>query len=638
MPYRLIPLFLLLAGLLLPPAASANEAQRRQFLEALGKVEAGDNEAEDFPALKGYVLYPYLLAAELNRAVRRSPGEYTDARVRAFLAEHGEAVFARGLRSEWLRRLASRGQWRIFLEYYPEKASEELECLAGQARIALKHAEALVAAQSLWLVGASRDKACNPVFAWLESSGQLSPELVEGRIRLAMEAGELSLISYLVKKQGGKARSRNEHWLWAYRNPRDAISRLATSGDAAMDSDMLAQVFRRLAQRERDRAAALYDKAMARGPADEQLRRQLAAFIGFRYILNREPEALDWYRRSGSVPLRDIESDWRIRSAIYAEAWQDVLVWINALEHEQQRQPRWQYWRGRALLAMNQKAEGQAALDAISGLRDFYGFLAADRLGKAYGIVDRPVAVDGKAQQRLKSRLDIQRANELRLAGMDSKGRAEWEAMLDHLSADERLQAGILAHDWGWWSRAITSYGRAGYWDDLERRFPTPHEATITREARRQKIDRAWAYAIMRSESTFVLDARSPVGALGLMQLMPATARQVARSERMRWIGTAMLFEPEHNIRLGTRYLADMLQRFNGHIAMATAAYNAGPHSVDRWQPSRTLPADIWIEAVPFGATHNYLRHVLEFTATYESRLGGKPTRLSDRLPPVRAR
>ncbi len=617
------------------PVAHADDAQRRLFVEALGKVEAGDAEAEDFAALRGYVLYPYLQAAELRRALRRSPGDYTNQRIMQFLDEHRDAAFAGSLRIAWLRRLADQGQWQVFLAYYPASAGEEMECLAATAKIRLKHEDALRAAESMWLAGKSRDKSCNPVFAWLSSSGHLTQALIDGRARLAMENGETSLVRYLAGKQQGAAKARSEHWLWAYGNPRDAISRLAASGDSRMDADMLADVFRRLTQLDRNRAALLYDKAMQRSAAGDVLRAQLAAYIGFRYILNREPEALQWYRRSGSVPLREIESEWRIRSAIYAEAWQDVQGWIDALDEAMRMQPRWQYWRGRALHALGKTAEAREILSGVSGLRDFYGFMAADRIGAAYAIVDRPVAADKELQQRLQARAEVRRAHELWKAGLSDKARAEWSVLLASLNDAEKLQAGVLADDWGWWSRAIVSYGQAGYWDDLGRRFPAPYRSVVQQEARRQGIDPHWVYAITRSESTFVRDARSPVGALGLMQLMPATGRQVASSEGMRWLGSAMLYEPEYNIRLGARYLADMLKRFNGHIAMATAAYNAGPRNVDKWKPARNLPADIWIETVPFGATHNYLRHVLEFTATYEWRLTGKPTRLADRLSPV---
>ncbi len=338
------------------------------------------------------------------------------------------------------------------------------------------------------------------------------------------------------------------------------------------------------------------------------------------------------------MPLRQVESDWRIRSAIYVEAWPQVVIWIDALPEEDRWTPRWQYWRGRALSALGDEQAGRQAYANISDQRDFYGFLAADKLGAPYGIVDRPVLLDSAVQTRLKARGDVQRARELWKAGLADKARSEWNALLNSLSAEEQLQAGILADDWGWWSRAITSYGRAGYWDDLARRFPAPYRGIFSKETKRQGIEREWALGITRSESMFARDARSPVGALGLMQLMPATARQVARSERLKWQGTGMLYDPAYNIRLGVRYLADMRKKFRGHIALATAAYNAGPQNVNKWQPARTLPADIWIEAVPFAATHNYLRHVLEFSATYEWRLSGQYTRLSQRLPPVAGR
>ena len=633
--------FLTLVFLIVPLLATnawANDAKRRRFVEALGKVEAGTTEAEDYDSLRSYVLYPYLEAAELRRTLRRGAGDYTDGRVKKFLDRHGEAAFTRGLRLVWMRGLAERSQWQTLLDYYPTKANGEQQCLAAQAKTRLGRQDAQSAAEALWLSGGLRHKSCGPVFDWLEAKGHLTQALIDGRVRMAMAAGNLKLVQTLVRKQTGKYRKRTDHWIWAYRNPRDSTSALASSGDRQMDAEMLGQVFRRLVKADRNRAAKLYDRAMANSGADQTLKQQLAAFIGFRHVLNREPEALSWYRRSGTVELRDIESDWRIRSAIYAEAWDDVLKWIAALPEDKQANPRWQYWKGRALFAKGKATEGRTAYQQINGKRDFYGFLAADKLGTNYGIVDRPVAPDESKQQALKVRGDVQRAFELWKAGLNDQARAEWSVLLDELDKDMRQQAGVLADDWGWWSIAITSYGKANYWDDLSRRFPAPHRTIYQRETQRQGIPRAWAYGITRSESMFAHDARSPVGALGLMQLMPATAKQVSRKEGLRWRGTGMLYDEARNVRLGVRYLADLKSKL-GHIALATAAYNAGPGNVQKWTPARTLPADIWIEAVPFGATHNYLRHVLEFTATYEWRLnGGKVTKLSSRLPPVKGR
>lgn len=636
MPLRLWVLTLLLGWSLL---AQAEDPRRLQFVEALGKIESGQGEAEDYPGLRDYVLYPYLESAALLRALRSTSGDYTDSRVQAFLVRHAEAPYTRTLRITWLRQLAGRDRWSLLIEHYPRQSSEEIDCLAAQAKIALKQADARVVAESLWLTGDMRHKACVPVFDWLETSGLMTQALIEGRVRLAMEQGNLRLVQSLLRKQTGVARKRSEHWEWAWRNPRDAIGKVADGGDARMDAEMFEQVFRRLALVDRGRAAALYDAAMRHAPVSAMQKQQLAAYLGFRLILNREPEALAWYRRSGNTALRPIENDWRLRAAIYAEAWADVLNWIAALPPESQAEPRWQYWKGRALTATGRFAEGQGVWRGIAGLRDYYGFLAADRLNTRYGIVDLPVQKVPAVQAALQARADTQRAFELWKAGLKDKARSEWAALLDTLDKGERLQAGILADDWGWWPMAITSYGKAGYWDDLGRRFPAPHRTLFSQETRRQGIPLTWAYAITRAESMFAHDARSPVGALGLMQLMPATAKQVARSENLRWQGTAMLYEESRNVRLGVRYLADLREKYAGHLAMATAAYNAGPGNVNKWRPARELPADIWIEAVPFGATHNYLRHVLEYMATYEWRLTGEqPTRLSALLSPVKAR
>jgi soluble lytic murein transglycosylase len=199
------------------------------------------------------------------------------------------------------------------------------------------------------------------------------------------------------------------------------------------------------------------------------------------------------------------------------------------------------------------------------------------------------------------------------------------------------LQAAAkLAERYGWHDRAIFTLARTGYWDDLELRFPLEHAALVKHNAELQGIDIAWVFAVMRQESAFMSNARSHAGAMGLMQLMPSTARQVAKNVLKTPPPRRQdLFEPDTNIALGSAYLKQMKGRLGDSAVLATAAYNAGPHRVTRWLPEETLPADIWIELVPFKETRGYLKRVLAYTVIYEKRMGRQPKRLEQRLHPV---
>ena len=230
----------------------------------------------------------------------------------------------------------------------------------------------------------------------------------------------------------------------------------------------------------------------------------------------------------------------------------------------------------------------------------------------------------------------VKRATELSALQRWVEARREWRWATADMDTQQLKAAAKLAEQLGWHDQAIFTLAKTGYWDDLELRFPMEYADLVEANANLHDIDIAWVFAVMRQESAFMDDARSHAGAMGLMQLMPATARSVARQMLKRKPPRRNeLFEPDTNIALGSAYLKQMKGKLGDSAVLATAAYNAGPHRVARWLPARTLPADIWIELLPFDETRGYLRRVLAYTVIYEKRMGRTPTRLQDRLHPV---
>jgi soluble lytic murein transglycosylase len=234
----------------------------------------------------------------------------------------------------------------------------------------------------------------------------------------------------------------------------------------------------------------------------------------------------------------------------------------------------------------------------------------------------------------------LQRAQEFHALDEDGNARREWQHSLPSLSERQLLGAAKLAHQWGWHDRAILALARAEYWDDLEARFPIRHRSQLESQARRQRLDAAWVLAVVRQESAFVEHARSPAGAVGLMQLMPATAKMMIKKTGLPRSASKRLIAPEVNIPLGTAYLRRVKEQLGDHIVLATAAYNAGPGRVRAWLPDHgTVPADVWVETVPFSETRTYLRRVLSYTVFYEKRLGRKTVvPLAKRMGVVRSR
>jgi soluble lytic murein transglycosylase len=258
--------------------------------------------------------------------------------------------------------------------------------------------------------------------------------------------------------------------------------------------------------------------------------------------------------------------------------------------------------------------------------------MAADRANLPYRLDHRPVTAADVRQAAAKP--GMQYARELYFLGRlgDAAREINWTTKTANNKAVQRGAASMVKQ-WGWTNRAIHTLLRSRYWDDLEIRFPLDYQRLVKQEAKNNDIDPAWIFAIMRQESMFDKNAHSPVGALGLMQLMPPTARLVARKVGMKKPSKSIILQPSTNIRLGSRYLKMLSDQFRGHHILAIPGYNAGPHRAQTWM-KRSAPVDIWIESIPFDETRLYVKRVLSYWVLYDYRLGNKnPKRLRDRIP-----
>ncbi len=318
---------------------------------------------------------------------------------------------------------------------------------------------------------------------------------------------------------------------------------------------------------------------------------------------------------------------WRARTSLRDRNWKNLLSDIGAMPEKERSAEEWQYWRSIALQHTDKKLEAEEALRALAAERSYYGFLAADELGLPYTFDSSRFVADEQTITKLEARPELVRARELFLVGLDGRGRSEWDAVIRHVGPDEKMQAAILAHRWGWHSRAIAAAASVGEYDDLSLRYPLPYDSTFQRYAEDASISPTWAYGVARSESLFMRDVRSSAGAIGLMQLMPATGRDVAEDLQLPYSGLDTLTDPDSNIRLGTTYLGQMAERYGGNQVLATAAYNAGPHRVDAWLPDKgSIDARIWIENIPFNETRAYVRRVLAADTIFHWRMTGEAT------------
>lgn len=614
-------------------------AQRTTFKDAEQALQKGKTNLyrKLKTSLKDYPLYPYLEYEELQRRISSTK----DSQISKFLERHANTPLAGMLRSSWLNHLARNGRWKTFLQFYQPSSSTKRSCRYLHALIKTgRRQEALRQVEPLWLHGRSQPSVCDPVFDIWRQAGMLTTALTWQRIELALEARQTRLARYLGRFLPQQERPWLERWLEVYRNPKQVLQQKAFLGTHPYKGQILLHGIKRLARKDGFAAYQGWRILKERYAFSPEQQAEAERALAFALIRDQHPDTLDYLANSppGRADLSLHEA--RIRAALMYRDWARVLEWIKDLPEGYRSSERWTYWRARALEAQGQTADANRLYRRVSKERSYYGFLAADRLGGDYYLDHIPLEIrDQVLASQISALPGIQRARELYALGRLVPARREWQAVTRNMG-DRKLQAASkLAHDWGWHDRAIFSLARTGYWDDLELRFPLKHRQHVERQAKGQRLESAWVFAVLRQESAFISDARSHAGALGLMQLMPRTAHQMMRKLPRRPSGPVkkLLLQPDMNIRLGTAYLRQVLNELGQHTILATAAYNAGPHRVKSWLPEQDTPADLWVETVPFKETRTYLRRVMAYTVIYEQRLGLKPMRLQQRMPPVRA-
>ena len=627
----------LLAGLLIVGiggdvgATESLQHWRETFQTAEQSLRSGT--PVDYSLLRDYPLYPYLRYQDLSRRLAAFPA----AEVRDFLQTHPDTPLAGRLRNAWLRQLASARRWDDYLRDAVPSRDPLLECWRRQALLSTgQSAAALHDFATLWLRGSALPSACDPVIAAWQIQGNPSPELRWQRFTLAMTNNDLGLARFLRADMPDADREWADAWLAVADDPALVLeAERFKSGDPRIPA-ILADGLQRWLRRDALAAAAALDALKERdatlAPLLAEVERQVALWIASDY----HPAAI---ARLQALPETVVDQDvreWRIRLSLRQGDWVGVLREIEAMPPAGRDSPRWQYWQGRALEALGRGEEARSAYQRIAGQRDYHGFLAADRLGVAYAMTNTPLEISPtELDALLAGSSGLQRARELYILGRESEAEAEWRLATQTFNQTALQQAARLAHRWDWRYQAMVTVARARHWDDLEIRFPLTYRDRVLATAG-SAVDPAWVYAVIRQESSFRSDARSPVGALGLMQIMPATGRQIARE--LQDADPPDLLQPETNIRYGAHYLQQILQRLQNNPVLATAAYNAGPNKVAQWLPSGDpASADVWAETIPYRETRAYVQRVMEYAAVYRYLLGlqDAETTLSARMKPV---
>ncbi len=610
------------------------EQQRLLFREARSTLANGDGARYEklSEELRDYPLHPYLVAWRMTRQRVLAPEQ-----VRDFLDRHGDTPFTLPVREQWLRQLAYAGRWEEFLADYRPSSRGELRCNYHYAQLRSGDEQAAWAgARVLWLSPNRQEASCNRLFEAWEKAGGLTAELRRRRLDLILRDGNMAFAKQIAAGLPADERSRVALWESIHHYPALITSDERMQNDDADTRDIVIYGLLRLARRDVQETIRLWRRVEEHYAFTPQQRAGILNAIALRLAVKGDVAALDWYRQ---IPAADVDGNVRqfaVRIALRHQRWQDALNALRTMPEGEGVEEEWRYWTARSLAALGEVDSATAHYHAIADNSSYYGFLAADRLDIDYNLNHAPVAVDALTLATLQQQPAMQRAYEFLQLDMVEEARREWESAIAVMPPSERLVAGKLADTWGWHDRAALTLAKADYFDDLEIRFPLAYTDVVMKEAESNTLDPAWVMAVARQESVMMPDARSPAGALGLMQLMPATGRKLAQQMKNGLSNLQQLLHPEINIRLGSYYLRQLVKQFDGHAALATAAYNAGPRRVRQWAPDQqNLDADIWIDTIPYAETRQYVRRVLAYSVFYDQRLDKPVIRLRERMPVV---
>lgn len=566
--------------------------------------------------LDKHPLRPYLESRWIRRQFYKTPIQELDA----FLAKYKGQPPAKVLQRQWIKYLAKKQKWQLFLDYWQPTQNLSLQCHRVTALNSTnQHFDALLEGQALWLRGVSLPKACDAVFKNWKRQGYLSQDLVWQRFLKATENKQYRLARYLKKQLPKSSRSKAYSVEKFWRSP----YRMFTDKRAL---DLTPDV-----------RALILNKAMKYVPEQWLDNQQHDVFKGLdiaelatiRYtaihsiaVKGRE-NAFDWYELAKKENLLsyDLESAFLL-GAVKSQNWPLYSHFYKMAPEAVQSKAKWQYWKARSLESLGAPEEQSFKYyEMASDSRDFYGFMACQHLGISAQMNHNPTYAPASILQKTRMFAPVKRALAFYEIGQIANGRREWQYAVEQLDDEGKQALALLAGRIDWPDRAILTLAQMRDWHDLQLRFPLAHEDKFESAAKRTRIDKNWIYGVARQESAFMFDAKSPVGATGLMQLMPSTAKRVSRGLRMHY-SKKKLLDPNYNIRLGSQYMKTLLKRYNGNRVLATAAYNAGPGNVNKWVKRFDGPLDVWIESIPFAETKEYVQKVLAYSTIYSYRLG----------------
>ena len=598
--------------------------------------------AQLLPQAKGSLLEPW--AAYWDMSLRLDQAD--KAEIESVLARYAGSYQEDRLRAEWLLQLGRNREWATFraqLPLYRMADDRSIQCYALWSDYLTSGADVAKQLQELWLAQREPDEACADAAQELIKSRNMPAQAAWLRARLGMENDRLKVTTQAVATLDTK-------WVKTvtaiYQSPAKYLNDKFTAL-RPQTREFVSLALIRLAYLEPQDAAVEVDKLRWRAQLTGEERSWIWGVIGKRAAQKGQDNALSYYQKGRLDQMHEDHVLWALRAALRAGQWAQVEAAFAALPPALRAEPTWVYWQARAVLAQKPseaaRAQALASLQSIAGIRGFYEQLALEELGQRSTLPPKPLAPTPEEKEIARKNPGLQRALYAIALGLRSEGVREWNYAISlHTKGgmDDRslLAAAELACQAEVWDRCINTSDRSKALIDMEQRFPMPFKPAVLARAQSIGLEPAYVYGLIRQESRFVMDARSGVGASGLMQVMPATAKWTAKKIGISDFTPAKLTDRDTNIAIGTGYLKLVLDSFQGSMPLAAAAYNAGPSRARNWRGASGAPvleAAIWAENIPFNETRDYVKKVLSNTTLYAAMISGQPQSIKARLGSV---
>ncbi|MCL1886907.1 MAG: lytic transglycosylase domain-containing protein [Betaproteobacteria bacterium] len=621
--------FIMLASAHAVPDLSTTSAQDNTFLELRNAARKQDSvKAErlaaslsDYP-VPSYVAY-YRLKSRLETA--------SEAEILETISRYRNTAIADRLRNDWLLILGKRGQWATFDREYPLfqlKDDLQLKCYALVSQ-AEKGENVVAEARKLLDVSRKNNEGCYTLVSTLKQKGQFKTDDLWFETRTAAEGSAFGLVKRLAVLAGAQPAAVSR----ALEMPAAVLSKGPGADRAEHEVFILA--LGQLAKKDHQEAAEILTRAESKLTASE--RKSAWAQIALPSSLSLAPAALSYWKKAEGAPLSSLAQEWRVRMALRSHDWKAVDAWIDEMSAYLRDDATWVYWKGRAQQVAGNHEEARRYFASIADQYHFYGQLALEELGKKISVPEMAKPITEAEIAAMSKNPGFKLALKFFSMNMRFEGVREWNWQLRDMRDRELLAAAEFAKRSGVLDRMVNTSDRTQEEISFVQRFPMPFKDNMETATKSLGLNMSWAYGLIRQESRFIMDARSSAGASGLMQLMPATARLVAKKIGMADYSPSQINSLETNILLGTNYLKMMMEELGHSETLATAGYNAGPGRPRAWRSrlTRAVEGAIFAETIPFNETRDYVKKVMSNATYYAALVEGQPQSLKKRMGKV---